>query len=150
MLLLGVLALVEIPDNFYRAISDSNSVTMGLKEAINVGSFVTPKDAIVLDFDEVSSLYLAYSGNENAVLLPSMHLEDAQRALAVQLQRCRQNHGELFFLGILDQTEPTWKLFMQARMGIPYSILDQYRSESRTVETFQINGRPLTLRVYEP
>lgn len=150
MLLLGALALVEIPTNLYRAIGDSSSVTTGLKEALDVGSLVTPNDAIVLDFDEVSSLYLAYSGNENAVLLPSMHLEDARRALAVQLQRCRQNHGRLFFLGILDQTEPTWKLFMEARMGIPYSILDQYRSESRTVETFQINGRPLTLRVYEP
>jgi hypothetical protein len=144
------MALVEIPTNLYRSIEDSHSVTTGLKEAIDVGSFVKPNDAIVLDFDEVSSIYLAYSGNENAVLLPSMQLKDAQRALAVQLQRCRESHGKLFFLGILDQNEATWKLFMQARMGIPYSTLDQYRSDSRTIETFQVNGRPITLRAYQP
>ncbi len=149
-LLLIALALVEVPTNLYRAIGDSHSPTTGLKEALNVGSFLTPNDSIVLDFDEVSSLYLAYSGNENAVLLPSMHLKDAQLALAVQLERCRESHGKLFFLGILDQTEATWKMFMQARMGIPYSTLDQYRSDSRTVETFQVNGRPITLRMYQP
>jgi len=145
-----VLIAIEIPANLRSAIVDSRSETEGLKDATRVMSVVKPDDAIVLDFDPLSSLFIAYSGNGNAIMLPTMLRAEAARAINTQLARCHETHTKFYFLGILDQPEAVWKPFLEARLGIPYSSFDHYRSQSRTVERFLVRNHAITLRVYEP
>lgn len=144
-----VVIAIEAPTNLYSAIADSRSETDGLQDANKVISLVKPEDAIVLDFDQISALYIAYSGNANAIMLPTLLRAEADRTLSAQLARCRETHGKFYFLGILDQTEAVWKPFMEARLGIQYGSFNEYRSHSRTVERFEIGDHVVTLRVYE-
>lgn len=145
-----VVVAIEVPANLHAAIVDSTSETQGLVAATRVMSIVKPEDSIVLDFDPISSLFIAYSENKNTIMLPTLQRAEADRALSTELARCREAHAKFYFLGILDQTEAVWKPFLEARLGIPYNSFDRYRSQSKIIERFLVKNHAITLRVYEP
>ena len=58
--------------------------------------------------------------------------------------------AKVYFLGILDLNEQTWKPFLGDRLGVPYNALDEYRRRSKPVKTFTADDGSLTLRLYEP
>ena len=149
LFLLLALAAIEIPSNLYRAFRDSRSETQGLKEASRLMSIVTQNDGIVVDFDKVSSLYVGYAGTEHAIVLPAMSPSTAKPSVDALLAACRAKGGHLYFFEIMDESEVAWNSFLGARVGIPYSSFAQYRSHSRVVEQFPMDGHPLTLRVYD-
>jgi hypothetical protein len=150
LLFLALFAAVEIPTNLYPAIASSRSPTEGLAEATQLMNIVSPADGIVLDFDKVSTLYIGYAGDENAVMLPAMSRATAKPAVDGLSAKCLARHGKLYFMEVLDENENTWNSFMGSRAGIPYHSFDNYRMNSTIVRRFPLNGTQLTLRVYDP
>jgi hypothetical protein len=146
-LALAVFLLVEMTTNLVWLVRDHTHDTEGLKEAAAVARHVGPKDAIVIDFDPISSLYFALWGTrENVIVLPAATAEYASQWMAQAAIKTRENQGNVYFLGILDQSEPTWDAFLGNRVGIRYHDFDRYRQNAQIVEIVSDGKSRITLR----
>jgi hypothetical protein len=137
----------EITANMVWLVRDHFQETQGLKEASIVAADISPRDKVVLDFDVVSSLYYAFWGvRENVLLLPASQRQKADQWMLQAIANCRQNGGSVYFLGVLDQSEPVWDAFLGRRVGIPYDTYASYRAQAQIVETFKLRNAVVTLR----
>jgi hypothetical protein len=146
-LLLGVLVL-EISMNIPRLVRNRFDPTPHLADAEVVRSLVRPHDWVVVSFDEVSSLWLSVWGYDAKYLvLPASTAGRATEWLNAAKQDCIHTDGRILFLGVMDEDRKAWDSFLGPQVGIPFSLLDEYRS-AVVLRSFE-NGN-LTLREYRP
>lgn len=144
---LAAFVVLEVATNLTGLVRDHTHETEGLKEASIVARDVGPKDAVVVDFDPISSLYVTIWGmDRNAIVLPAVTPEDASHWMTEAAAKTHEDRGNMYFLGILDQSESTWDAFLGKRMGIPYHSLDRYRQNAKIIETFSYRKSTITLR----
>jgi hypothetical protein len=133
--------------NLVWAISAHRSPTKGIEESLIVADVVKPNDFVVLNFDQVSTLYFTFWGSaQNSLLLPASRPELASSRLTRAINETRETGGHVYFLSVLDMSEEAWTAFLGNRVGIPYHSFDSYRSKSTVVHSFQLDGQTITLR----
>jgi len=136
--------------NLLWAIPAHRNPPKGLKESLVVADVVKPRDFVVLNFDQISTLYLAFWGSaQNSLLLPALNPELASSRLTRAINQTRKTGGHVYFLSVLDMSEQTWTAFLGDRMGIPYHSFDPYRSKSTVVRSFELDGHTTTLRLLQ-
>lgn len=129
------------------AIPARRNPTQGIKESLIVADVVRSNDFIVLNFDDISTLYSAFWGStENSLLLPASRPELASSRLARAIKEAQEEGGHVYFLSVLDMPEQAWTAFLGDRVGIPYHSFDLYRLRSTVIRSFESNGQTVTLR----
>ena len=142
-----IFLIVEASTNMVGLVRDHFTETQGIQQASQVAATIRPQDAVVVDFDDISSLYYALWGMRgNALVLPASTPADAASWMKTALENCRHSGGSLYFLGILDQSETLWNQFLAKRVGISYESFAEYRARAQVVETFHLRNNVLTLR----
>ncbi len=145
-ILAGVIALllVEAATNIPRAVRDHVRETAHLSEARDLAAVVQPDDSVVLDFDDVSMLWLTIWGdNSHSIVLPSSSRGEAARWFARSGQR-------LLFVGVLDQDRASWDAFLGRATGIAFTEMDCYRQRASIVRSYPFPGGPITVRSLNP
>jgi hypothetical protein len=133
-------------------IREHSQATPHLDDARAVAQIVGPDDWVVLDFDEVSTLWTTIYGTRiKSLLFPSSNTAEITRWLAEAKSATRSpGHGRLFFLGILQAGRAQWDPFLGARLKIPYELMDEYRKGSTLVRRMSTGDPPVELRQYAP
>ena len=138
---LGVLLVAEVGVNLPQAIADHIHPTPGLNEAREFAAMVGPRDAVVLAFDDISTLWVTFWGQDaNVLLLPASRYREAAEWLARTEKDETQRGGSLYFVGVLDQDRKTWDDFLGNRIGIPYSSFETYRQRAARVREYRVRG----------
>ncbi len=133
--------------NLAWAIQAHRRPTEGVAEARVIADIVKPSDLIVLNFDELSTLYSTLWGSpQNSLLLPASTLAQASSRIDQQIREAGATGGSIYFLSVLDMPEEAWMHFLGNRVGIPYKSFDLFRREASIVEVFKIDNTPITLR----
>jgi hypothetical protein len=152
----GCMALVvlELVSNSCWVIPNLNRETPYLREARLVDEILRSNDLLISEWDGVSQLYGAlYGFGRPQLCLPTAAHERGALVLDDLREMVRQaesRRARVFFLGVMDHTEASWKAFLGARLHVPYQALDEFRLRCRPVATFQVNGKDLTLQLLEP
>jgi hypothetical protein len=134
---LVVILAAEMTSNMPRAIDDHVRQTAHLDQARDFAGIAGPNDSVVLDFDDVSSLWLAFWGhNAKYLLLPASKKETARIWLANAERDTAEHEGAIFFVSALDQSRNTLDAFWGPHVGIRYEILDKYRRCATIVRTY--------------
>lgn len=116
--LLLVSISVEVAVNVPRLIAAHTQPTPHLEEARAFAANVGPNDSVVLDFDEVSSLWLAIWGQKsNTLMLPSSNLSQASAWLSQAKTLCRVRNGRILFVGVLQHHRADWDAFLGPQNG---------------------------------
>lgn len=149
-LLVGLL-IIEIGINVPRMVRSHAAATPHLLEAEELNGLVGPRDWVVLDFDDVSSLWLAVWGqNAKVLLLPSSTPARARDWLSSAKQDCEQGDAKMLFVGVLDQDREAWDAFLGSRVGIPFGLLDEYRTHATVLKRYPVGKGTITVRQYKP
>ena len=121
-----------------------------LADAEDVNRLVQPRDRVVLDFDKVSMLWLAFWGQGTQfLLLPASNLTSASQWLAEARQSAKQTDARIIFVGVLDEDRKSWEDFLGKRVGIPFSLLDEYREHATILQRYSLENGSVTLRAYK-
>jgi hypothetical protein len=105
---------------------------------------------VVLDFDSVSSLWLAFWGHGvNCLLLPASSKEEAAKWLENANRNAAAQGGNVFFVGVLDQDRKTWDGFLGNRVGIPFEMFEKYRERATVVRQYAAPQGRITLRMLD-
>jgi len=141
-----------LPSNLLRIARTGPSPS--LTEATEVAQLVKPQDLLVGDWNDVFLLYQAFwAAQANSFNVPTQALHIGSRTMARlgnTARQTRERGGEVFFLGLLDLSEHEWKESLGDNRGLPYADFDRYRRCADTVESFQCQGRLITLRRLVP
>lgn len=146
MLLIGLEALM----NLSAAIAAHSSPTPCLEDARTVAAAIHADDRVVVDFDPVSTLWMAlYDRQPSRTLLlpatpPAVSLETLERWNG----ECARSGCGILFIAVLDHSRDEWDPFLGKHVGIPFDSFDRYRDSSRTVKRFACE--PAGLRIYAP
>jgi hypothetical protein len=134
-----------------QAVQRSRTTSPHLQEAKSVSEIVRPEDWVVADFDDISILYLTFWGHDSKfLLLPSSNASVAAAWLNSAQLDCQRTGGRIIFIGVLDEDRPTWDAFLGKRVGIPFSLLDLYRTRAGTLASFSYMKGVVTVRGYRP
>jgi hypothetical protein len=121
-----------------------------LEHAETIKLLVRPDDWVVVGFDDISVLWLAFWGNNSKVLLlPASTSAQASSWLDSAKNSAVHGPGRLLFIGVLDQGQVAWDAFLGNRVGIPFSLLDEYRKQAAILARFPFGSEELTVRSYE-
>ena len=144
--------VVETARNVPAMIRDHTEPTPHLDDARAVAQIVGPDDWVVLDFDEVSTLWASIYGDRvKWLLVPSSNTSEITRWLDEAKNATRApGHGRLFFLGVLQASREHWDPFLGARVKIPYELMDEYRKGTTLVRRVSTGDPPIELRQYMP
>jgi len=149
VLISGLVALliVEAAVNIPRAVQAHFQETAHLADARDLSALVKSGDSVVLDFDDVSQLWLAIWGyGINSLVLPA----SSRTETAVWLTRAEKNGGArqdaLLFVGVLDQNRPNWDAFLGRATGISYADFECYRRKSGIVRRYPYPEGSITVR----
>lgn len=137
--------------NLSRAANEGRRPTPHLDSASALAALVKREDAIVLEFDSISMLWLAiYGHGARALVLPASNAREASEWLTESLALCRETGGKLYFVGILDVPKDRFETFLGQRIGIPYELLDRQRREARLVRTFPYGEGFISVHEVDP
>lgn len=146
---LAVLLCAEVALNLPGAIRSAKVEPPYLNEASEVGNIIGQQDFAVVDFDEISTLYLGFfRARTEFILLPASRSSQALDILRTAVEARRHSKGKIYFLGVLDQSRANWTAFLGNRIGIPYESFDTYRHEARIVKSFDYKNGRVTLREF--
>jgi len=147
---LAALVIVEAARNIPRAVADHVHETPHLNDARNIASLVTPRDAVVYDFDDVSQMYVTIWGyGINTLSLPASTRQEAEEWLAEAARKETAGNGNIYFISVLDQDREHWNAFLGNVMSIPYGDFDCYREKSVVVQRYSLGGESHTVRRLE-
>ncbi len=145
-ILLGFMIGVELLQNAPAMLRQHRSPTPSLAGAEQLREWLRPGDRVVLDFDEVSTLWLALLRDHQEVLmLPSSDVRAATQWLEAPGP---SGGGRLVFVSVLDHDRAVWDQFLGRRVGIPFELLETYRRGAVTIGRVQGRGGPISVRVY--
>lgn len=143
--LVAAVVIFQLSANVPAAVRASTSPTPHLAEAMALRDVVRPGDALILDFDPVSTLWSAlYRGARPALLLPASTRDEAERWLN---HYGRPVHARrLVFVSVLDHDERGWNDFIGRRAGIPFALLHPYRQAAIPVLQFSAGEEARSVR----
>jgi hypothetical protein len=144
---LAVLVIVEGAVNIPRAVNDHVHETAHISEARDLAAIVTSRDSVVLDFDDVSTLWSAIWGyGKDSLLLPASTRSEAAEWLSKVETNETANAGALFFVAVLDEDQAAWDAFLGRATGILYVDFECYRRKSVIVRRYPSSNGSLTVR----
>lgn len=114
---------------------------------------IASSDLVVGEWDPISLIYGTLWADENRFIsFPTealMHGSSAVTQLQEMISETHRRGGKVYFLTLLDLSEPSWDGFLGRRCGIPYSSMNPYREHSTVRETFRTHAGEVTLRQLE-
>jgi len=123
--------------------------TPHLAEAAALSKIVMPEDWVVLDFDDVSTLWQTIWGEHaNCLLFPASNVTSAGEWLERAKAASRAGHGRLLFVEILQKSRAEWDPFLGARVKIPFDFLSEYRKRAMPLQA--PGGPPVHVWQYTP
>jgi hypothetical protein len=147
----GALVIIQAAVNVPSMLRNHAAATPYLSEAEGLNQLMTPRDWIILDFDDVSSLWWAVWGYEaKSLLLPASTAENAKKWLDAARQDCERSDARMLFVGVLDHDRRTWDGFLGTRVGIPFEMLDEYRTHSTVLKSYSGRSGTIVVRQYRP
>jgi hypothetical protein len=149
---LAACLVAETARNVPAMIRDHTKPTPCLADARAVAEIVAQDDWVMLDFDNVSTLWTTIYGEKiKSLTLPASTAVEATEWLEKAKAATRTpGHGRLFFVGVLQASRAQWDPFLGARVKIPYELMDEYRKESTLVRRMSTTDPPIELRQYAP
>jgi hypothetical protein len=147
MAALALLVAIEAAVNIPRAVRDHLHETAHLNEAREFAGLLRKGDSVVIDFDDVSMLWLAiWSSDTDTLVLPTSTRTQAAVWLSSAERKEAAKLGRLFFIGVLDHDKQAWDAFMALATRIPYAEFECYRQNSVIIRQFPFPRRPVTVR----
>jgi hypothetical protein len=151
--LCAALLAAEVAANCAWAVPEAGREAPYLRDAREVDAVLRPVDLLIYEWDGVSVCYSEFYGfGRPKCCFPTRAHEKGEAVLGElrqMIQEADARGGRAYFLGVLDLDEPGWHGFLGGSFGLPYDCLDEYRARCRPVATFRVQGRQVTLRVYE-
>lgn len=146
---LAIIALI-VGINLSWAIPARVNKNLALEGASEAAKIVKAGDLVINDWDDVSLLYGSiYSAGARVYNFPGAAEELGAGAitdLKSVLREYREKGSQIYFLGILDETERDWNVFL-AQRGVPFSSFEHYRNRAEVVARYTDTfGRQITLR----
>ncbi len=137
---------VNVPDVF----RSHFGATPHLADARDLNALITPRDWVVLDFDDVSGLWLSFWGQDaHTLMLPSSTATDAKEWLDSAKRARQQSGARIVFVGVLDHDPKAWNDFLGAKVGIPYGLLDEYRAHPTILKTYADQTGTITVKAFQ-
>jgi hypothetical protein len=122
---------------------------LNFDESQRVATVVKPNDLLVAGWSSMSVIYRHIWGiDANNFDFPYQAGVGGAGSIALLQQRIQETHargGRVYFLDILDQTQPEWDAFLGAHCGVPYAMMQPYREQVTEVTRFSSNGRQVRL-----
>ncbi len=148
---LAILLIVEAAVNIPVAVQGHFQATSHLEDARDLASIVKPGDSVVLDFDDVSMLWLAIWGyGTNTIVLPASAPGDGAQWLGNAEKDATAKNGALLFVSVLDQDRRTWDAFLGRATGISYADFDCFRQKSAILRRYQFPENVVSVRELRP
>lgn len=139
--------LLEGALNLPRAITDHFRETAHITEARELAALAGPATPVVVDFDDVSMLWLNIWGtNADKIALPAVKRAQAMDWLARARDNQARLHGKLLFVGVLDHDRKSWDAFLGRATQIGFDEFDCYRREAVIIRRYPFSTGPVTVR----
>jgi hypothetical protein len=145
---LVLLLIAEAAVNIPLTVQAHRHETAHLDDARDLAALVNSGDSVVVDFDDVSSLWAAIFGyGINKINLPaSTHSEAVEWLGKAETTKT----GTLLFVGILDQDRSNWDGFLGRATGLSYADFDCYRQKSVILRRYSLPEGSVTVRQLQP
>lgn len=123
------------------------TINEDLRVATELSHRLQPSDlAICTGWDATSGL-LAHVVNPpfecwsivDEMIATGLRADVFSERLQKRIDEAHAQQRRVFFLGLLDQSEEDWRRFNEARLKLPYSVLDRYRAHA--VMTDKLRGK---------
>jgi hypothetical protein len=141
----ALLIALVVTAGFFHALEASRSSTPCLDAAQHLAGTLRSSDLLVTDWDPVSLLYSSFWGHGAKTFdVPTTASGDGPKTLAMlddEISRIGASGGRIYFLGVLDMPEASWKLFLENRCHLPYHSLDAMRRCAMPVEKLTCSKR---------
>jgi hypothetical protein len=99
-------------------------------------------DQIIADWNEVVIFATGLDPAKDIEFMPTLAITDpagVEPKLAEMKNKADKNGNEMYFLGLLDVNKDQWEKFLGNKVGLPYGVLDSYRSRANRVG--QLGGK---------
>lgn len=110
-------------------------------------------DLVVGGWESVAGIYGAVWAREGQMISfpyeAVLYGRDAMPRLREAISRTREKGGRVYFLDVLDVTEPAWNSFLGQKCGVPYSEMAFYRAHSTLSAKFDTRDGPVFLRQFD-
>jgi hypothetical protein len=149
----GVVLVAAVAfSNLAWAIPNKFHETEFLDEVRQLDEIIQPNDLTISDWDEISVLHNEFGRRGETIDLPSLAISRREFALQDIKQRIgavAERGGQVYFLGVLDQTEQSWNEFLGEKVGLSYHAFDQYRHHCTVTARLPYRKSEITLRRLE-
>jgi hypothetical protein len=133
----ATLVVVILTVGFVRALESSRSSPPCLAAARHLDEILRSSDLLVAEWEPVSVLYSSFWGDgAKRFDLPTSATENGTKTLLLlddEISRTRASGGRVYFLGVLDMPEVSWKPFLADKCHLPYHSLDGMRRCAKPV-----------------
>jgi len=139
----ALLIALVVTTGFFHALEASRSSTPCLDAARHLAGTLRSSDLLVADWDPVSLLYSSFWGGGakrfDVPMSATANGPSTLRMLDDEISRIGASRDRVYFLGVLDMPEASWKLFLENRCHLPYHSLDAIRRCAKPVEKLTCN-----------
>jgi hypothetical protein len=137
--------------NFWPVLSGRRAdVSAYFQDAQDISEKVGRDDLVVADWGKVSILYgEVWARKDRSVDFITQAVyygKGATESLRDDVLETERRGGNVYFLGLLDQSEPEWNSFLGSRCGVPMSDIEPYREHSHVVASYRIGSAATSLR----
>lgn len=151
LVLAAILLVLQISSNIFWLAPSRFQENTALTAAQEVSKIVvSPPDLVINDWDFVSLLYGAlwsyhiYNFPSGAEEKGIGVLDDVKNLI----EETKKRGGKVYFIGVLDETEGNWSVFIGPR-GVPFHSLDEYRKKARVIKRFKFSAFQSSLQVLD-
>jgi hypothetical protein len=136
--------------NFVPVISSHRAdLSTYFQDAQDVSGKVSRGDLVVIDWGKVAILYGDIWAPDNRlvdfVTQAVYYGRGATERLREDILETERRGGNVYFLGLLDQSEPEWNTFIGSRCGVPMSDIEPYRKHSHVIATYWNGSATISL-----
>lgn len=149
----SVFVLAGVSLNLVWAVREHETKLPDLEETQRLAGLIEKRDLVVGDWDSISTLYgYGWAADGQLISFPTeavLHGYDSVANLRAAISEAEGRGGQVYFLSLLDVPQKTWDSFLGSRCGVPYSVMDSYRTHSRIRATFNEQSSQVFLRQLE-
>jgi hypothetical protein len=139
----ALLIALVVSTGFFHALTASRSSTPCLDGARHLAGTLRSSDLLVADWDPVSLLYSSFWGNGakrfDVPVSAGAYGPNTLPVLDDEISRIAASGDRVYFLGVLDMPEASWKSFLENKCHLPYHSLDAIRGCAKPVEKLTCN-----------
>jgi hypothetical protein len=137
--------------NFWPVLSGRRAdLSAYFQDAQDISEKVGGDDLVVADWGKVSVLYgEVWARKDRSVDFITQAVyygKGATQSLREDVLETERRGGRVYFLGLLDQSEPEWNSFLGSRCGVPMSDIEPYREHSHVIASYRIGSAATSLR----